>query len=509
MVVSRLTGSAAAAALLAIVLVASLESAATTCESLASLNLPKATITSAQSIMAGAFAPLRGGRQAQVFKTLPAFCRVAARLTPSPDSDIQIEVWLPSAGWNQKYEAVGNGAWAGSISYGEMAEGLKRGYATSSTDTGHAGPGAEWAIGHPEKVIDYAYRSEHEMAVTAKAVVNGFYGRQPRLSFFSGCSTGGRQALVEAERYPSDFNGIVAGAAANPKSGLDAWRVWIAQAMFKDRESVVPPAQFSMIHRAVLAKCDAIDGVADGLIENPMKCTFDPSTLKCQGAAAQDCLTAAQVETVRTILSPARNRKSGELIFPTYSLGAELGGARMLTGPDAYDRALEQFRYMVYDDPKWNWRTFDLERDVEMIRKAHDGVFAAINPDLSAFARQGGKLVTYHGWADPNIASEASVNFYQATTKATRPPADSPDWVRLFMVPGMGHCSGGDGPDSFDTFTAVERWVETGEVPARIVASRVRDGRVDMTHPLCPYPQSAHYIGTGSASDAANFVCRE
>ena len=180
------------------------------------------------------------------------------------------------AGWNEKYEAVGNGAWAGSISYGEMAEGLKRGFATSSTDTGHAGAGAEWAIGHPEKVSDYAYRSEHEMAVTAKAVVNGFYKREPKLSYFNGCSTGGRQALVEAERYPSDFNGIIAGAAANPKAGLDAWRVWIAQAMFKDQDSIVPPSQFAVIHNAVLSKCDAIDGVKDGLIENPLKCTFDP-----------------------------------------------------------------------------------------------------------------------------------------------------------------------------------------------------------------------------------------
>src|SRR5262245_61769785 len=311
-VVFRMSAYAAGSGLLAVAMAASLEGAGATFESLTSLTLRNVTITSAQAVAAGAFVP-RGGGQAEAFKSLPAFCRVGATLKPSSDSDIKVEVWLPVAGWNEKYEAVGNGAWAGSISYGEMAEGLKRGYATSSTDTGHAGAGAEWAIGHPEKVTDYSYRSEHEMVLTAKAVVNTFYGRAPRLSYFSGCSTGGRQALVEAERYPSDFNGIIAGAAANPKSGLDAWRVWIAQAMFKDKDSVVPPAQFPMIHRAVLAKCDALDGVKDGLIENPLKCSFDPATLKCAGAAGPDCLTGPQVEAVKTIMSPAKNRKTGEL----------------------------------------------------------------------------------------------------------------------------------------------------------------------------------------------------
>jgi Tannase and feruloyl esterase len=508
-VVARITACAATAGLVAVAMAASVQSAGATCESLTSFKIPNVTITSAQTVPAGTFMPPRGGGQSQAFKSLPPFCRVAATLTPSRDSDIKVEVWLPVVGWNQKYEAVGNGAWAGSMSYGDMAEGLKRGFATSSTDTGHSGAGADWAINHREKVIDYAYRSEHEMVVTAKAVVTTFYGSTPKQSYFSGCSTGGRQALVEAEKYPADFNGIIAGAAANPKAGLDAWRVWIAQAMFKDKNSIVPPAQLPMIHRAVLAQCDAIDGVKDGLIENPLKCAFDPATLKCQGSAGPDCLTAAQVEAVRTIMSPAKDRRTSELIFPTYSLGAELGWSRMLTGPDAYDRALEQYRFMVYNDPDWNWRTFDLERDVEKSRKAHDGVFAAVNPDLSAFAQRGGKLLTYHGWSDPNIAAEASVNFYNTTTVATKPPANSRNWVRLFMVPGMGHCSGGEGPDSFDMLTPLDRWVDGGEVPTRIVASRIRNGRVDMTRPLCPYPQVAHYRGSGDTNEETNFVCRE
>lgn len=508
-VLSRIGARAGVAGLIAFGMVASIHSADTTCETLMSLKMSNVTITAAQTVAAGTFASPRGGGQTAAFKRMPPFCRVAATLTPSDDSDIKVEVWLPLTGWNEKYEAVGNGAWAGSISYGEMAEGLKRGYTVSSTDTGHAGAGAEWAIGHPEKVIDYAYRSEHEMALTAKAVMKAFYRREAKLAYFNGCSTGGRQALVEAERYPSDFDGIIAGAAANPKAGLDAWRVWIAQAMFENKNSVVPPSQFGVIHNAVLAKCDAIDGVNDGLIENPLKCHFDPETLKCQGSSGPDCLTPAQVQAVRTIMRPAKNRQTGELIFPTYSLGAELGWARMLTGPNAYDRALEQYRFMVYNDPDWNWRTFDLERDFENSLKAHDGVFGAVNPDLSAFAQRGGKLLTYHGWADPNIASEASVNFYKATTAATKPPASSPDWVRLFMVPGMGHCSGGEGPDSFDMLTPLDRWVERNEVPARIIASRIRNGVVDMTRPLCPYPQSAHYRGSGNTNEETNFLCRE
>ena len=478
------------------------------CESLTSLKLSGGVITAAQSVPAGGFAPAGAADSREAFRRLPPFCRIAATLRPSSDSDIKIEVWLPVSGWNSKYQAVGNGGWAGTISYSAMASALEGGYATSSTDTGHTVASASFALGHPEKVIDYAYRSEHEMAVAAKAIVNAFYGSAPKLSYFNGCSTGGRQALVEAQRYPDDFDGIIAGAAANPKAHLDAWRIWMAQAMLKNKDSFIPPSKYPMIHRAVLDACDALDGVKDGLIENPMRCHFDPKTLACPASDAPGCLTAPQVEAATVVMGPVKNRTTGELIFPGYALGTELGWSRLLGGPEAYDTATDQFKYIVFNNPNWDWRTFDLERDVAASNAAAHGVLAAVNPNLTAFAQRGGKLLTYHGWADPSIAPQASINFYKSALSETKPPAGSPDWLRLFMVPGMGHCRGGEGPDTFDMISALEAWVEQGKAPTRVLASHSTAGKVDRTRPLCPYPQVARYSGTGSIDDAANFTCQ-
>jgi feruloyl esterase len=487
---------------------------AQSCDSLASLKLPHATITLARTVDAGAFkppAPTDGtappANGARAFASLPAFCRVAATLAPSSDSDIKIEVWLPAAGWNNKYQAVGNGGWAGTISYSAMATAVAHGYATSSTDTGHSGGSAAFALGHPEKLIDYAYRSEHEMTVAAKAIVDAFYGTVPKLSYFNGCSTGGRQALEEAERFPDDFDGIIAGAAANPKTHLDAWRIWMSQAMLKDTRSFIPPSKHAMIHQAVLAQCDALDGAKDGLIEDPTQCHFDPKVLQCQGADAASCLTAPQVAAARVVMSPVKDRKTGQLIFPGFEPGNELGWTRMLGGQSPYETAVDQFKYVVFNDPKWDWRTFDLERDVAAADKAGHGTLSAIDPNLSSFARHG-KLLMYHGWADQDIAPQASINFYKSTRAATTAPTGSAEWVRLFMVPGMQHCGGGEGPNTFDMVSALEQWVEQGKPPAQVMASHSTAGKVDRTRPLCPYPQVAHYKGNGSLDDAANFSCK-
>jgi feruloyl esterase len=389
-----------------------------------------------------------------------------------------------------------------------MALAVERGYATSSTDTGHSGASAAFALGHPEKLVDYAYRSEHEMTVVAKAIVAVFYGNAPRLSYFNGCSTGGRQALVEAQRFPDDFDGIIAGAAANPKTHLDAWRIWMSQAMLKDASSFIPPSKHSMIHQAVVAHCDALDGVEDGLIEDPTQCHFDPKVLQCQDADAPTCLTAPQVEAARVVMSPVKHRKTGQMVFPGFEPGNELGWARMLGGSEPYGTALDQFKYIVFNDPKWDWRTFELERDVAAADKAGRGTLSAIDPNLSAFARRGGKLLMYHGWADQDIAPLASVNFYESTRAATTPPGPSADWVRLFMVPGMQHCRGGEGPDTFDMIGALEQWVEQRKAPVQILASHSTSGKVDRTRPLCPYPQVARYQGPGSIDDATNFICQ-
>ena len=481
--------------------------AAASCESLSALKLPDTTITMAQPVAAGAFSPPAGGGGGQAYKTLPAFCRVAATIRPTSDSDITVEVWLPATGWNGKYQAVGNGGWAGSITYGAMARALRDGYATSSTDTGHTGGNASFALGHPEKLVDYAYRAVHEMTVKSKAIANAFYGTNANRSYFNGCSTGGRQALTAAQRFPNDFDGIVAGAAANPKSGLDAWRIWMTQAMLKDKASFIPEEKHRVVHQAVLDACDKLDGVEDGLIENPTRCRFDPAVLACRGADGPNCLTAAQVETAKVVMSPVKNRQTGEEIFPGFAPGTELGWSRMLSGPDPYANAIEQFKYIVYKDPKWDWRTFNLERDVAAAEKAGQGTLAAVDPNLTAFAQRGGKLIMYHGWSDNSIAPHASVNFYTRALAATQSPAKTSTWLRLYMVPGMGHCSGGEGPDTFDMVSALDAWVEKGTLPQSIEASKITAGKVTRTRPLCPYPQVARYKGTGSIDEAANFVC--
>jgi feruloyl esterase len=281
----------------------------------------------------------------------------------------------------------------------------------------------------------------------------------------------------------------------------------MAQAMHANAESFIPPSKYPMIHEAVVARCDALDGAKDGLLENPMQCQFDPGTLKCAGANGPGCLTAAQVQAARVVISPAKNRKTGELIFPTYEPGTELGWARLLGGPDPYDTAVDEFKYVVFSDANWNWRTFDLERDTAAADAAGNGVLAGVNPDLTAFAARGGKLLTYHGWSDQSISPQASVNFYKSALAATRPLASSPDWLRLFMVPGMGHCSGGEGPDTFDMVSALEAWVERETPPTQILASRIVNGKVVRSRPLCPFPQVARYKGTGSLDDAAHFAC--
>jgi len=483
--------------------------AASSCESLSSLALPNTSITLAQMVPAGAFTLPGTGPAAPQFSQLPTFCRVAATLTPSSDSDIKIEVWMPAADWNGKFQAVGNGGWAGTISYGALASALQEGYATASTDTGHAGANASFAIGHPEKVIDFAYRAVHEMAVKSKAIIATFYDRAPGFSYWTGCSTGGRQALMEAQRYPEDFDGIIAGAPANNQTQLCAWRIAVEARILQSPASVVPRAKLALLNRAVLAACDAIDGVKDGLLTDPLQCHFDPATLLCHGADRDDCLTAQQIEAVKMGYAPAR-RKTGELIYPGLVPGGETGWA-MLTGakPEPGSIDVGMFRFVAHEDPAWDWRTFDLDRDTSLIDKKASFI-DAVNPDLSAFRARGGKLLIFHGWNDGGsggaISPQNTVNYYSSVL--AKMGSQQQDWLRLFMVPGMEHCGGGPGPDQVNWMAALERWRESGIAPDRLIASRVRDNRVNMTRPLCPYPQVAHYTGVGSTNDAANFACK-
>jgi feruloyl esterase len=385
-----------------------------------------------------------------------------------------------------------------------MADGLRRGYATSATDDGHTGPSARFIMGHPKEFIDFAYRAEHDTAVEAKALIAAFYGRPPRYSYWNGCSGGGREALLQAYRYPGEFNGIIAGDPANIRR--NSWALWLAVHSFKDRADYIPPAKYPMIHRFVLKACDAIDGLQDGLIENPEKCHVDFTSLQCQGADGPNCLTPRQVQTAQTMISPATTT-TGQVLFPRLEPGTELRWARLAGGPIPADLFLDEFRYVVYADPQWDWRTFELARDAAKAHRINKDV-DEFNAHLAPFAKHGGKLLLYHGWADQQVAPLSTVEFYRSAVQLSGDPGHAADWIRLFMAPGMAHCSGGEGPNIFDKISLMEDWVEHHHAPIRIVAAHETAGHIDRTRPLCPYPQVAHYNGTGSIDDAANFTCQ-
>ena len=480
--------------------------AGVTCESLVSLSLPHAKITAAESIPSGDFAT-PGGTPGQPIHNLPAFCRVAATLMPSADSDIKIEVWLPSSTWNGKFEAVGNGGWSGNISYGGLAGALSRGYASASTDTGHAGGSAEFAFGHPEKLIDFAERSEHEMTVKAKAIIAAFYGNGPKLSYWNGCSSGGKQGLKEAQKYPEDFNGIIAGAPANNWVALLSADMMNSVDLLKEPSSLLATAKLASLHKAAVEACDALDGVKDGLIDDPTKCHFDPAVLLCKGAESDSCLTAAQVAASKKMYTPLTNPRTHREIYPALQPGSELGWVAF-SGPNPFSISNDYFRYVIHKDPNWDFRTFDADRDVALAEKLDkDHLLRAVDPDLKKFVVRGGKLILYHGWSDNLIAPLNSINYFNSVVSKLGGLEKTEESVRLFMAPGMGHCSGGDGPNVFDMVAPLEEWVEQGKAPELVVAAHKSRGQVDRTRPWCPYPQVAKYKGAGSIDDAANFVC--
>jgi feruloyl esterase len=488
--------------------------AAGPCESLAKLALPHSTVTLAQAVPAGQLMlppgtmPSFPGAAPLNVDSLPAFCRVAATVKPTADSDIKIEVWMPATGaprsgagpgWNGKLESVGNGAWAGNISYRDLASAVSAGYAAASTDTGHSETTAAFVVGHPERLIDFAYRAVHEMTVAAKAIAAAYYGKSPERAYFSGCSTGGRQALTEAQRFPADYDGIIAGAAANYPTHLQGAQVWTAK-ITNENDGYIPPAKYPLIHNAVLQACDALDGLKDRVLEDPRHCRFDPQTIACTGADAPTCLTAAQVEVARKIYAGP-----GQAIFPGLERGSELGWAT-LSGPKPMALAAETYQYLVFKNPSWDYLKFDPARDIAKADKVAGPLMNAIDPDLNPFFQHGGKLLMYHGWADPGIAPRNSVNYFNSVEE-TVGKSKAAESIRLFMVPGMGHCAGGDGTDNFDKIGVLAAWVETGKAPDRIHAMHKTRGAIDRTRPLCPYPEIANYKGAGPTDQGENFTC--
>jgi feruloyl esterase len=505
------------------------------CQALSSLKLEETTITSAQLVAEGTFTPPAGQQGfpgADNYRQVPEFCRVRADVRPSKDSDIKIEVWMPTSAWNGKYQGQGNGGFAGTIDYSGLASAVRRGYASAATDTGHAGEAtdATWALGHREKIIDFGYRGIHEMSVQAKAVIAAFYGKGPQHSYFASCSDGGREALMEAQRFPDDYDGIVAGAPANFWTHLVAGAAWNSQALLSDPSSYIPAAKLPAISAAALAACDAKDGLTDELISDPTACHFDPARIQCKGPESDTCLTEAQVTALKKIYAGPR-ASSGTQIFPGYMPGGELGGggwAPWITG--SAPRKSLQFAFgthffadMVFDDANWDFRKFKLEEDTRLADKKVAAMLNATNPDLRPFRKRGGKLILYHGWSDAAISPINSIHYYDSVMKKMGSGAG--DFIRLFMVPGLQHCFMGPGPNAFgqfssgpqgdpehDVLSAVERWVESGVAPQKVIATKyVNDldpsQGVKMTRPLCPYPQVAAYHGTGDKNDAASFAC--
>ena len=480
--------------------------AAASCESLMSLKLPDTTITMAK-VEPGTPADVKIITGPFRSRSVPDACRVAATLRPSADSDIKMEIWMPVSNWNGKYQAVGNGGFSGSISYAAMTTALARGYATSSTDTGHEGRSASFALGHPEKAIDFGWRSVHEMAVASKKIIASYYGTDPKFSYWNGCSAGGRQGMKAAQRFPADFNGIIAGAPGLDWTGRAAGALRIAKHLEQNEAARLGQPQRERLHTAVVAACDLIDGVKDGVIENPKRCKFDPGVLECKGADGTSCLTPPQVETARMIYSAAVNPKTKRAIHGLEP-GSELGWTDLGWTASARATGLDQFRFLVFADPTWTVQKFNFETDIVLAEERNEAI-NALDPNLRPFISRGGKLISYHGWSDPQIAPGGVTQYYERVVETLGGRDKMHDGYRLFMAPGMGHCSGGEGPNTFDMLTALARWVEAGMAPDQITATITRPtAMLDRSRPLCPYPQVAVYKGSGSTDEAANFACR-
>lgn len=435
----------------------------------------------------------------------PAFCRVAATLRPTADSDIKVEVWLPLSGWNGKFLGVGNFGWAGSLMPGGMLTGIEGGYAAASTDTGHdsstpEGRGGRFALGHPEKLIDYTYRADHLMTETAKAVIEAFYGTAPTRSYWVGCSLGGLEGLIEAKRYPADYDGIVVGAPPNPIVNFNAEQLWAGWLTNRDPGLQVPRAKFSMVHDAVLKACASPVGLQQGFVDEPDRCAFEPGQLLCKGAEGPDCLTVAQVRLVEQIYQGPVNPRTHRVIFPGPAKGSETGFS---ADGKPFPVALDLFRYAAFQNPDWDWITMDWEKDIERATTAV-GPLLHVDADLAPYFARGGKLLLYIGWNDGHNPAEL-ISYYADLMRNAGPQGRGS--ARLFTVPGMGHCFGGPGCDTFDKLGVIDAWVDQGQAPDRVVASKVSDDRVVRTRPLCAYPSVTRYQGTGSMDDASSFAC--
>jgi feruloyl esterase len=477
------------------------------CENLASLSLPDTRVTRAERVSAGTFkapasstVPIRAD-----YTRLPAFCRVAATIAPTPDSAIKMEIWMPVDGWNGKFVGVGNGGFSGEIWYVFMVDPLSRGYAVAGTDTGHEGDGADasFAVGHPEKLVDYAWRAVHEMTLKSKAIIAQHYGTMANRSYWMGCSSGGRQGLKEAQRFPGDYDVISAGAPASHWVPLMAYAAKV-QGLITDPSSGIPPPGLNLLKEAAIAACDARDGVTDRVVEDPRSCHFDPGTLQCSAGSSTNCLTARQVETARSIYAGVVNPRTRETIFPGPAPGGEPAWSAF--SPKVFPIGANYWRDLVMGNPNWSVASLDFDADVARARTLDTAELTTTNADLRPFFARGGKLLLWHGWTDGLIPAQSTIDYYQSVLGTTGPDANAS--MRLFMLPGVDHCADGEGTYMMDALGVMDAWVENKQPPDRIVARRPLQGGTLRTRPLCPYPQVARYRGQGSTDDERNFECR-
>lgn len=498
--------------------------AAGNCEGLAGLSFPDTTLR-AKVVAAGAFTLPNG----QAMGDLPAFCEVHGLSKPTEASVIHFEVWLPAANWNGKFEGIGNGGLAGSISFAPMARALRSGYATGSTDTGHTAQEPKTWLENRERLIDYSYRALHLTTEYAKKIIDAYYSQAAKGSYYLGCSKGGQQGLMEAQRYPADYDGVVAGDAANFWTRQMASEVWDGVAT-GSAETNLSQEKLQLLQNATLAACDALDGVADGIISDPTRCRFDPRKLQCKGADGPDCLTAAQVDAVEKIYGGPVNPRTKQKLYAGMYPGGELGwgkaGGQMVINRGGTSGVSSQdfWAFAVFHKPDWQFRSFDFDRDLSAAEEKLASITNANDANLAEFRKLGHKLLYYHGAADPLVPAQNGVDYFERVAKVQKGMERTEQFFRVFLVPGLYHCAGGPGAAGFggsvaspvtdadhDLTSAVVRWVEQGIAPQRIIATKYVDNDarkgISFERPLCAYPLVARYKGSGDVNDAANFTC--
>jgi feruloyl esterase len=484
-----------------------------TCARLVSTSLPETTIVSARVVSAGAFTPPAQGSQAsRPIENLPAFCRVVVTMRPVPD-EVAMEVWLPVEGWGGDFQPAGSSFWGGSIPYGRMGEVLRLGVATAGTNLGITGAsGPSFAIEHPEKLAYLADVPYHAMIERAKGIIRAYYGRGPVITYMDECGGGGsRDALAMVQRHPEDLDAAAAIGFTNYGTRHGIHQMWVYQATHKTPGSYIPPATYPLIHKAALNACDAKDGVADGIIEDPMRCRYDPAVLLCKGGEGADCLTKAQVEAVRAIYTTPVHGRTKEPLYGLLPPGSELGWEPM-AGPTPYPYSVPFYRYLVFKNPKWDYKTdpINFESHVDLAETPQNLAINATRPDISRFIDRGGKLLLVGGWAEHTLAPGNNVDYYESIVR-TLGTDNVRNSVRLFMVPGMDHCFDEEYEHAdtyrFDVVAFLKAWKLSGQAPDRIVVTHAREGERERKRLVCAYPQIASYNGSGPTDDPANFSC--